>query len=207
MAAKTTDYTKMMKDMLGAFPVDTSAMTEAFKTQATFADKMSKVVLDAAEKSTEISAGLTKATIGKLGVVTNVKDDPTDYTKAMTDFASAQAEMSSESMAAFAEVAKKVQRSQFLACLLGCTDRNASIIYPLDRRAGFHRCQKRFGRPDQEGRRKGLRVQPGCLQWKNQGNVVTYQYAQGQIRSVPAARSDGYADRAVVIPRFRQALS
>ena len=109
MATKTNDYTKMMKDMMGAFPVDTSAMTEAFKTQAAFADKMSKVVLDAAEKSTEISAGWTKATIGKLGVVTNVKEDPNDYTKAMTDFASSQAEMSAESMAAFAEVAKKVQ--------------------------------------------------------------------------------------------------
>ncbi len=109
MAAKTNDYTKMMKDMMGAFPVDTSAMTEAFKTQASFADKLSKVALDAAEKSTEISAGWTKATIGKLGVVTNAKEDPTDYTKAMTDFASSQAEMSAESMAAFAEVAKKVQ--------------------------------------------------------------------------------------------------
>ncbi len=107
--AAANDYTKMMKDMLGAFPVDTSAMTEAFKTQASFADKMSKVVLEAAEKSTEVSAGWTKATIGKLGVVTNAKEDPTDYTKAMTDFASAQAEMSSESMAAFAEIAKKVQ--------------------------------------------------------------------------------------------------
>ena len=109
MAAKQNDYTKMMKEMLGAFPVDTSAMTEAFKTQASFADKLSKVALDAAEKSTEISAGWTKATIGKLGVVTNAKEDPTDYTKAMTDFASSQAEMSAESMAAFAEVAKKVQ--------------------------------------------------------------------------------------------------
>ena len=109
MATKTPDYTKVMKDMMGAFPVDTSAFTEAFKTQAAFADKMSKVVLDAAEKSTEISAGWTKATIGKLGVVTNAKAEPADYTKAMTDFASAQAEMSSESMAAFAEIAKKVQ--------------------------------------------------------------------------------------------------
>lgn len=109
MATKTNDYTKIMNDMLGAFPVDTSVMTEAFKSQAAFADKMSKVVLEAAEKSTEISAGWTKATIGKLGVVTNVKEDPTDYTKAMTDFASTQAEMSAESMAAFAEVAKKVQ--------------------------------------------------------------------------------------------------
>ena len=106
---KSNDYTKLMKDMMGAFPVDTTAMQDAFKTQAAFADKMSKVVLEAAEKSTEISAGWTKSTIGKFGVVTNVKDDPADYTKAMTDFASAQAEMSAESMAAFAEIAKKVQ--------------------------------------------------------------------------------------------------
>lgn len=109
MAAKTQDYTKMMKDMMGAFPVDMTAMQDAFKTQAAFADKMSKVALEAAEKSTEISAKWTKDTIGKIGVVTNAKDDVADYGKAMTDFASAQAEMSSESMAAFAEVAKKVQ--------------------------------------------------------------------------------------------------
>lgn len=109
MAKNSNDYAKMMNDMLGAFPVDTSAFQEVFKNQASFADRMSKVVLDAAEKSTEISTGWTKSTIGKLGVVTNIKDDPTDYTKAMTDFASTQAEMSAESMAAFAEVAKKVQ--------------------------------------------------------------------------------------------------
>lgn len=109
MAKANADYTKMMKDMMGAFPVDTAAFTEVFKSQATFADKMSKVVLEAAEKSTEISAGWTKSTIGKMGVVSNAKDDATDYTKAMTDFASSQAEMSAESVAAFAEVAKKVQ--------------------------------------------------------------------------------------------------
>ncbi|CAN0591633.1 unnamed protein product [Ectocarpus sp. 12 AP-2014] len=107
--AQANDMQKMMKEMLGAFPVDTTAMTEAFKSQATFADQLSKVVLEAAEKSTEISAGWTKATIGKLGVVTNAKAEPTDYSAAMTDFASTQAEMSAESMAAFAEVAKKVQ--------------------------------------------------------------------------------------------------
>ena len=106
---KQADYTKMMKDMMGAFPVDTSAMADVFKTQAAFADKMSKVVLEAADKSTEVSAQWTKSTLGKFAHVTEAKDDPTDYTKAMTDFASAQAEMSSEAMAAFAEIAKKVQ--------------------------------------------------------------------------------------------------
>lgn len=109
MAKAANDYTKMMKDMMGSFPLDTSGMQEVFKTQAAFADKMSKVVFDAVEKSTEVSASWTKATVGKLGVVTNAKEDPADYTKAMTDFASAQAEISTESMAAFAEIAKKVQ--------------------------------------------------------------------------------------------------
>ena len=109
MAKATNEYTKMMKDMMGAFPVDMTSAQEAFKTQAAFADRLSNVVLEAAEKSTEISAVWTKATIGKLGNVTNVKEDPADYSKAVTDFASAQAEMGTESMAAFAEVAKKVQ--------------------------------------------------------------------------------------------------
>lgn len=109
MAKATNEYTKMMKDMMGAFPVDMSAVQDTFKSQADFADKMSSVVLEAAEKSTEISAAWTKSTLGKVGTVTKAKADPADYTKAMTDFASAQAEMSTESMAAFAEVAKKVQ--------------------------------------------------------------------------------------------------
>ena len=109
MAAKTQDYTKMFKDMLGNFPVDMTALQDAYKTQASLAEKMSKVALEAAEKSTEISAKWTKDTIAKMGTVATVKDEPAEYGKAVTDFASAQAEMAAENMAAFAEVAKKVQ--------------------------------------------------------------------------------------------------
>lgn len=109
MATKSQDYTKMMKDMMGAFPVDMTAMQDAFKTQAALAEKMSKVALEAAEKSTEISSKWTKDTLAQLGMVATVKDEPADYGKAMTDFASAQAEYAAENMAAFAEVAKKVQ--------------------------------------------------------------------------------------------------
>lgn len=109
MAAKAQDYTKMMKDMLGAFPVDMTSMQDAFKTQATLSDKMSGVALTAAEKSTEISTKWTKDTLAKVAAVTAVKEDPADYTKAITDFASAQAEMAAETMAAFAEIAKSVQ--------------------------------------------------------------------------------------------------
>ncbi len=106
---KTPDLTKLVQDMMASFPVDASAFQNAFKTNAAFGEKMSKVAIEAAEKSTEISAAWTKATLSKLGDVSKAKPEPTDYTKAMTDFASATAEMAAEHMAAFAEVAKKVQ--------------------------------------------------------------------------------------------------
>jgi hypothetical protein len=72
-------------------------------------EKLSAVALQAAEKSTEISAKWTKDTIAKMADMSKAKPEPADYAKAMTDFASAQAEVAAENMAAFAEVAKKVQ--------------------------------------------------------------------------------------------------
>ncbi|MFU8898255.1 hypothetical protein LY56_00426 [Roseinatronobacter thiooxidans] len=109
MATANNDYTKMMKEMMGAFPMDTTAMQDMFKSQAAMAEKMSKVALEAAEKSTEVSTKWTKATLAKVGEMSTVKEDPADYSKSMTDFASASAEMAAEHVAAFAEIAKKVQ--------------------------------------------------------------------------------------------------
>ncbi len=107
--AKTNDFTKYVNEALASFPVDMGAYNEAFKTQAAMGERFSKVALEAAEKSTEISSQFAKDTLSKIGEVTATKEDPTAYTKAITDFASAQAEMAAESMASFAEVAKKVQ--------------------------------------------------------------------------------------------------
>jgi hypothetical protein len=68
-----------------------------------------KVALEAAEKSSEITARWTRDTIHKLGDVSKAKHEPADYSKAVSDFATASAELAAENMAAFAEVAKKVQ--------------------------------------------------------------------------------------------------
>ena len=106
---KTPDFAKTMQDMMASFPVDASAFQNAFKTQAAFAEKFSKVALEAAEKSTEITSKWAKDSIAKLTDVSKAKAEPTDYTKSVTDFASAAAEMAAENLAAFAEVAKKVQ--------------------------------------------------------------------------------------------------
>ena len=109
MAKATQDMTAMFKDVMGAFPVDTAAMEDAFKTASTLNEKLSHVAIDAAEKSTEISSKWTKETLAKLGDMSKAKAEPADYAKAVTDFASASAESAAEHMAAFAEIAKKVQ--------------------------------------------------------------------------------------------------
>lgn len=107
--AKAQDYTKTMQDMFGAFPVDMTNFQDAFKSQAAFGEKLSKVALNAAEKSAEISSNWTKNTIARTGEAARVKEDASDYGKVVSDFASAQAELASENLAAFVAVAKKVQ--------------------------------------------------------------------------------------------------
>ena len=111
--AKTQDMTAVLKDMMGAFPVDTAAFEDAFKNTATLNEKLAGVALTAAEKSSEISNKWTKDTLAKLSDMSKAKAEPADYAKAMTDFASAQAEVAAENLAAFAEVAKKVQAESF----------------------------------------------------------------------------------------------
>lgn len=107
--ANTQDLNTMMKDMMGAFPVDMKPMEGMFKTASSLNEKLSGVAIEAVEKSTEISSKWTKETLSKLSDVSKAKEDPSDYAKAVTDFASSYAETAAEHMAAFAEVAKKVQ--------------------------------------------------------------------------------------------------
>lgn len=106
---KTQDFNKVMQDMAAAFPFDAKAFQDTFKTSAVLGEKVAKVALEAAEKSNEISAKWTKETLSKVGALTKVKEEPADYSKAVSDFASAAAEMAAENLAAFAEVAKKAQ--------------------------------------------------------------------------------------------------
>lgn len=107
--ARTPDFTKTMQDIMSKMPVDTSSFQDAFKSQTALGEKMARVALAAAERSTEITAQWARDAIARLGELATSKDDPAEYAKAVSDFASAAAEMAAEHMAAFAEVAKKVQ--------------------------------------------------------------------------------------------------
>lgn len=107
--AKTQDYTAMFKDMMGTFPVDTKAMENMFKSQTALAEKVSAVAIDAAAKSTDLSAKWMQDTLTKMSAMTKAKADPADYAKSMGDFVQTSAESATEHMAAFFEIAKKVQ--------------------------------------------------------------------------------------------------
>ena len=109
MAATTPDFSAVLKDMMGAFPVDTKAMDDAIKTQSSLNEKLSAVSISAAQASTELSAKWAQDALAKVTDLSKAKAEPADYAKSITDFASASAEAASEHMAAFAEIAKKVQ--------------------------------------------------------------------------------------------------
>ncbi|NTT84892.1 Phasin [Tabrizicola fusiformis] len=106
---KTPDFTKAFQDIFASLPVDATAFQNAFKTQAAFGEKLSAVALAAAEKSTEISSKWAKDSIAKLATAAKAKAEPVEYGKAVSDLATATAELAAENLAAFAEVAKKVQ--------------------------------------------------------------------------------------------------
>lgn len=107
--AQTPDYAQMLKDMMSTFPVDTSAVENVLKSQAALAEKMSAVAISAAHKSTDLSARWMQDTLTKLSTVTAVKAEPADYAKAVTEFMTTTAESTAEHVAAFADVAKRVQ--------------------------------------------------------------------------------------------------
>lgn len=109
MAIQTQDFTAMLKDAMGAFPVDTKSFEDSFRTQATLAEKLTGVAVEAAGRSTELSAAWSKDILGRYADVTKAKAEPADYAKAWSDFMTYGAESGAEHMAAYAEIAKKAQ--------------------------------------------------------------------------------------------------
>ena len=103
------DFAQTMKGFAGAFPVDAKAAADAFKTHAAFGERMSALMLQAAERTADISGKWTRETLARISDVAKVKEDPSDYAKALADFATGSAETAAENLAAYAEVAKTAQ--------------------------------------------------------------------------------------------------
>ena len=129
--ATTPDYAAMMKDAMGQVPVDTKAVETFVRTQSALAEKMSAVAIEAAQRSTDLSARWAQETLGKLSGMNQAKVEPADYAKSVSEFMKTSAEAASEHMAAFAEIAKKVQTETLELMLTAGRDIGADM-----RRAG-----------------------------------------------------------------------
>lgn len=107
--AATIDITSMFKDFMGAIPFDAKVFEDALKNSASLGEQFAGVALAAAGKNAEVSTKWTNDTLTKMSEMSQTKIDPADYAKFMTDFASVQAEVAAENIAAFAEITKKAQ--------------------------------------------------------------------------------------------------
>jgi hypothetical protein len=130
-----TDFAQTVKDMMGNLPVDTSSFENLAKSQAALAEKMSAVAIEAAQKSTDLSARWMQETLSKLQGVTAVKSEPADYAKSVTDFMSQSAETAAEHMAAFADIAKRVQ-TETLELLMAAGKDMSEDVSAAARKAG-----------------------------------------------------------------------
>ena len=134
----TQDFTKILKDVTGAFPVDTAAIETAFKSSATLNEKLSGVALSAAEQSAAISSKWATDTFAKLSAVSTAKAEPADYASAISDFASASAQAASEYLSAYSEIAKRAQMDAvelLTAAGKGLTEEAASVAEKATKKA------------------------------------------------------------------------
>lgn len=114
---KSSDPMTAFTEAMQSMPIDMSALYEQMKSSAAIGEQLAKVALEAAERSNAVSSEWAKQTISNVGSVSKMKEDPTEFGKAITDFASSQGELASKNMSAFAEIAKTVQ-AQTIALMM-----------------------------------------------------------------------------------------
>lgn len=111
------DSAQKMKNALSSSPLDPAALEALARSQAALAERLSAITIEAAQRSTELYARWAQDTLSRLPAVTQARAEPADYARAASDFMSGSAETAAEHLAAFAQIAKRVQ-AETLALLL-----------------------------------------------------------------------------------------
>ena len=109
MTNMTEKYSKLMQDMLDVFPMNDAALQAIGKVQSQMTDQMTKAVLEAVEKSTDVSTKWTQASLEKTAQLAKVSDHPSGHLHAMTDFISLTTEMATDYFTNYSEIAKQLQ--------------------------------------------------------------------------------------------------
>ena len=106
---RNTDFNTSMQDMMANLPIDTAPLQKAVHTQTRLGERLSRMILQAAGPSTEISAQWAQETIACMGDLVSPGDQPADQARATAAFTTAMAMLTNRHMAAFAEVARRLQ--------------------------------------------------------------------------------------------------
>lgn len=97
------------KDFATTLAFDQDAVREGFATWARYNERFLGIALDVAESSSGLAARTTEAAISNLRGVTVVRDEPTDYGKAISDFVQKQADLGMKTTEAYGTLAQKAQ--------------------------------------------------------------------------------------------------
>ena len=116
------DPNQKMREALSGSPMDPTVLENLAKSQAALAEKLSAIAIEAARRSTDLSAHWVQDTLSKLPALTQARAEPAEYAKAAGDFMSGSAETAAENLAAFAEIVRKVQAETFALLLTAGKD-------------------------------------------------------------------------------------
>lgn len=107
--SKTPDPLEYFKAIMNDGMMDVNSASAMFAGASEYAAKLSKIALEAAEKSAELSNAWTKQSLKKLEAFGEPLSEPTQIAKISSEIAAAQAQEAPEHLAKFAEVAKSAQ--------------------------------------------------------------------------------------------------
>ena len=107
--AGTQDMNKFFENFMASFPMDTAIFDDAVEKQSAISKEYYDLFLGVAEKSTTVTYKWATETLAKMQKAPSYDGDPSNYAKSKGDFVSEQADVATENLAAYAEIAKKAQ--------------------------------------------------------------------------------------------------
>ena len=103
--AKQTNTRTAVTDIQGLF--DPKSYGSLFKTVAEMNERFAKVMVDAGERTTEITTATAKDTLSNLRDAAQVRKEPSDYAKAYGEFFQRQVELFTRTTQHLADVGQK----------------------------------------------------------------------------------------------------
>lgn len=103
------DFTKFFANIPTEFTVDPKVAGDAWKIWANFGEGFSGIALQAATKSNEIAVASTREALSRFRDISKVREEPTEYAQAFSDFAQAQLDNSRRVAEAFGDVVQQAQ--------------------------------------------------------------------------------------------------